>query len=102
MHLPKLVMCHCRKDCKFLASAVYMGKPAWFFVNVKVCAPITVIGVGNRQMENDLKKDYQDAFKNDKHFNSEYYFIIKTHSKSKIDARNVSTNLILARNFVSQ
>ena len=79
-----------------------MGKPVWFFVNVKVCAPIKVIGVGNRQTENDLKTDYQDAFKNDKYFNSEYYFIIQTHSKSIFDARNESTDLKLGRNYVSQ
>ena len=61
-----------------------------------------VIGVGNKQTENDLEKDYQGAFKNDKHFNPEYYFIIKTHSKSMIDAKNESTDLKLARNYVSQ
>ena len=91
-----------RKTVKFLASAVCMGKPVWFFVNVKVCAPIMVIGVGNRQMENDLKKDYTGAFKNDKNYNSEYYFIIQKRSKSIDDARNESTDLILARNYVSQ
>ena len=47
---------------KFLASVVCMGKLVWFFVNVKVCASIMVIGVGNRQMEIDSKKDYQDFF----------------------------------------
>ena len=70
-----------RETVKFLALVLCMGKPVWFFVKVKVCASIMVIGVGNRQTKNDLKKDYQDAFKNDKHFNSEYYFIIKTLQK---------------------
>ena len=62
-----------RETVRFLASAVCMGKPVWFFVNVKVCAPIMVIGMGNRQVEIDLKKDYQDFFQNDKNFNSMYY-----------------------------
>ena len=63
-----------RKTVKFLASVVFFGKPIWFFVKVNVCASIMVIGVWNRQTENDLKNDYQDAFKNDTHFNSEFYF----------------------------
>ena len=59
-------MCLCKRTVKFLASVVCTEKPVWFLVNVKVCSPIMVISVGNRQMEIDLKKDYQDAFKNDK------------------------------------
>ena len=70
-----------RETAKFLVHVLCMDKPVWFFVNVKVCASIMVIGVGNRQTENDFKKDYRDAFKNDKLFNSEYYFIIKILQK---------------------
>ena len=66
-----------RETVKFLASVICMGKHVCFFVNVKVCAPIMVIGVGNGQMDIDLKNDYQDVFKTDKHFNSVYYFHIQ-------------------------
>ena len=59
-----------------------------------------IIGVGNRQMENDLKKDYTGAFKNDKNYNSEYYFIIQKRPKSIDDARNESTDLILAQGVI--
>ena len=72
-----------RETVKFLASAVCMGKPVWFFVKVKVCAPIMVIGTGNRQKD-DLKKDYQNVFKNDKHFNSVYYF----HNQNTLQKHN--------------
>ena len=87
MNLHKLVMCHCKRETvKFLASAVCMGKSVWFFVNVKVCAPIVAIGVGNRQMEIDLRKDYKDVFKNNKHFNSKtmYYF----HNQNTLQRHN--------------
>ena len=41
------------------------------------------VGTDRWQIEIDLKKDYQDVFKNDKHFNS----------KRIIDARNEFTDL---------
>ena len=78
---------------KFLACAECMDKPVLFFVNVKVCAPIMVIGVGNRQMEIDLKNDYQDVFKNDYISTLCIIFITRTNSKSIIDDRNELTDL---------
>ena len=66
-----------RETVKFLASVICKGKPVWSFVNVKVCAPIMVIGVGNGQMDIDFNNDYQVDFKNDKHLNSVYYFHIQ-------------------------
>ena len=90
-----------RETVTFLASVVCMGKPVWFFVNVKVCAPIMVIGVWNRKTENDLKNDYQDAFKTTNISYLSINLIIKTHSKSISDARNEPTDLKLARNYVS-
>ena len=62
-------MCHCKKDCRIPVQVLYAWSNLYVFVNVKVCALIIVIGVGNRQTENDLEKDNQDAFKNDKQFN---------------------------------
>ena len=50
----------------------------------KVCSPIMVISVGNRQMEIDLKKDYQDGFKNDKKISSVYYF----HNQNTLQKHN--------------
>ena len=69
------------------------AKPVWFFINVKGSALIMVIGVGNRQMGIDLKKDYQDVFKMTNISTLCIIFTIETHSKSIIDARNEFTDL---------
>ena len=69
-----------------------MGTPVWFFVNVKVCSPIMVIRVGNRQMDIDLK--ITRMFSKTTNISTLCInFIIKTHSKSIIDARNEFTDL---------
>ena len=81
------------RDLNSLQVLYAWAKPVWFFVNVKVCALIMVIEVGNRQMENDLKKDYQDVFKMTNISILCIIFTIKTHSKNRIDARNEFTDL---------
>ena len=71
-----------------------MSKPVWFFVNVKVCAPIMVIGVGNGQMEIDLKEQLPaGCFQKRQTFQLCIIFITNTHSKSITDGRNEFTDL---------
>ena len=69
-----------------------MNNPVGFSLNVKVCVPIIVTGLGNRQLDNDLKFCITGMMHRIISLTMNIstlcvIFMIKTNSKSKIDTR---------------